>query len=126
MGSLSLFQGIFPTQRVNPDLLHCRRIVYQLSHQGSPRILEWVAYPFSRGSSRPRSQTRVSRIAGGFSTSRATGWDFSLVVSICRTPPLLVNCMRGVSVEWSWSHSPLEALILGFLLFQAQKRCVCA
>ena len=35
-------------------------IPYQLSHQGSPRILEWVAYPFSRGSSRPRNQTRVS------------------------------------------------------------------
>ena len=30
-----------------PDLPHCRRILYQLSHKGSPRILEWVAYPFS-------------------------------------------------------------------------------
>ena len=33
------------------------------------RILEWVAFPFSRGSSQPRGQTRVSHIAGGFSTS---------------------------------------------------------
>ena len=33
------------------------------------RILEWVAFPFSRGSSQPRDQTHVSRIAGGFSTS---------------------------------------------------------
>ena len=32
MGSLSLLQGIFPTQ----DLLYCRRILYQLSYQGSP------------------------------------------------------------------------------------------
>ena len=30
------------------------------------RILEWVAFPFSRGSSQPRGQTQVSRIAGGF------------------------------------------------------------
>ena len=30
------------------------------------RILEWVAFPFSRGSSQPRDQTQVSRIAGGF------------------------------------------------------------
>ena len=30
------------------------------------RILEWVAVPFSRGSSQPRDQTQVSRIAGGF------------------------------------------------------------
>ena len=33
------------------------------------RILEWVAFPFSRGSSQPRDRTHVSRIAGGFFTS---------------------------------------------------------
>ena len=36
VGSLSLLQGIFPTQGLNPDLLHCRQILYHLSHQGSP------------------------------------------------------------------------------------------
>ena len=36
MGSLSLLQGIFPTQELNRGLLHCRWILYQLSHQGSP------------------------------------------------------------------------------------------
>ena len=51
MGSLSLLQGIFPTQRSNPGLPHCRRILYQLSHKVRPRILEWVDYPFPRGSS---------------------------------------------------------------------------
>ena len=43
VGSLSLLQGIFPTQGSNPGLPHCRRTLYQLSHKGSPRILEWVA-----------------------------------------------------------------------------------
>ena len=43
MGSLSLLQGIFPTQGLNPGLPHCRQILHQLSHQGSPRILEWIA-----------------------------------------------------------------------------------
>ena len=71
MGSLCLLQGILPTQELKWGLLHCRQILYQLSHKGSPRILEWVAYPFSRGSSRPRDQTRVSCIAGRFFTSRA-------------------------------------------------------
>ena len=33
------------------------------------RILEWVAFPFSRGSSQPRDQTQVSCIAGGFFTT---------------------------------------------------------
>ena len=69
MGSHSLLQRIFPTQGSKPGLLHCRRIPYQLSHKGSPRILEWVAYPFSRGSSQPRNRTGVSCIAGGFFTS---------------------------------------------------------
>ena len=36
------------------------------------RILEWVAFPFSRGSSQPRDQTQVSLIAGRFFTSLAT------------------------------------------------------
>ena len=36
MVSLSLLQGIFPTQGSNPGPLHCRRILYQLRHQGSP------------------------------------------------------------------------------------------
>ena len=35
MGSLSLLQGIFPTQGSNPGLPHCRRMLYQLSHKGS-------------------------------------------------------------------------------------------
>ena len=35
-------QEIFPTQGSNPGLPHCRRILYQLSHQRSPRILEWM------------------------------------------------------------------------------------
>ena len=34
VGSLSLLQGIFPIQEMNPGLLHCRRILYQLSYQG--------------------------------------------------------------------------------------------
>ena len=63
--------GIFPTQGSNLGLQHCRQILYHLSHQGSTRILEWVAYTFSRGSSRPRNWTRVFCIAGGFFTSWA-------------------------------------------------------
>ena len=36
------------------------------------RIVEWVPFPFSRGSSQPRDETQVSRIAGGFFTTCAT------------------------------------------------------
>ena len=71
VGSLSLLKGIFPTQGLNPGLSHCRQILNQLSHKGSPRILEWVAYPFSSGSSWPRNRTGVSCIAGRFFTNWA-------------------------------------------------------
>ena len=72
VGSLSLLQGIFPTQGSNPGLPLCRRILYHLSHQASPRILEWGAYPFSSRSSQPRNQTGVFCIAGRFFTSWAS------------------------------------------------------
>ena len=71
MGSLSLLQGNFLTQELNWCLLHCRWILYQLSHTGSPRILEWVAYSFSSGSSQPKNWTGVFCIAGGFFTNWA-------------------------------------------------------
>ena len=90
VGSHSLLQGISPTQGLNPGLLHCWWILYRLSHQGSPRILEWLAYPFSRGSSQPRSGTRVTCIASGFFTSWTTRkalkppslWYF-IIISLC-------------------------------------------
>ena len=71
VGSLSLLQRIFPIQGLNPGLPHCQRVLYQLSHKGSPWILEWVAYPYSRGSSWPRNRTGVSSIAGRFFTNWA-------------------------------------------------------
>ena len=43
MGSHSTLQGIFLTQGSNPGLLHCRQILYRLSHQGSPERSKEVA-----------------------------------------------------------------------------------
>ena len=71
LGCHALLQGIFPTQRLNPGLPHCRWILYHLIHKGSTRKLEWVAYPFSRGSSQSRNWARVSCMAGRFFTSWA-------------------------------------------------------
>ena len=85
VGSLSLLQGIFPTQGLNPGLLHCRQTLYQLSHTGSPRILEWVAYPFFSRSPRPRNQTGVSCIAGGFCTSWGI-WEAHSDMNASRSP----------------------------------------
>ena len=73
VGCYALLQGIFPIHGSNLDLPYCRRILYCLSHQGSPRILEWVPYPLSRGTSWPKNWTGVSCIAGRFFTSWGTG-----------------------------------------------------
>ena len=59
VGRLSLLQGISPTQGLNPGLPQCKQILYQLSHKGSPGILEWAAYPFFSRSSWPRNWTGV-------------------------------------------------------------------
>ena len=71
VSSYSLLHGSsHPRDRISH--IESQRILYQLSYQGSPRILEWVAYPFSSSSSWPRIWTRVSCIVGGFFTSWAT------------------------------------------------------
>ena len=44
VGSCSLLQGTFPTQGSNPDLLHCRQILYQLSHKESIIMLIWFLF----------------------------------------------------------------------------------
>ena len=44
VGSLSRLQGIFSTQGSNPCLPHCRWILYQLSHQGSPGFPRSTSY----------------------------------------------------------------------------------
>ena len=53
VGCHDLLQGILPTQGSNPGLPHCRCILYCLSHQGSLRIWEWVAYRFGEGNGTP-------------------------------------------------------------------------
>ena len=120
VGSLSLLPGIFPTQGLNPGLLLCRQILYQLSHKRSPRILEWVAYPFSRGSSWPRNQTR-SCIAGRFFT------NWAMREALCVLKPLMFcthlwnhreiimgNQLRKsrISLSYSWFW------LIGWMLLQ--------
>ena len=124
VGCHALLQRLFLTQGLNPDLPDCGQILYCLSHQGSPRILEWVAYPFSKGSSKPRNRTGVSRISGGFFTSWATGeaclsvlpyWNLlkvnDLVLFLCNSTSPPISAVQtepnpGMClVEWLTVHS---------------------
>ena len=64
------------------DSKEIRQILYQLSHKGSPRILEWVTYPFSSGSFWPRNSTRVYYIAGDSLPSGLSGKPQSILKEI--------------------------------------------
>ena len=87
VGCHALLQGIFKTQGSNPGLSHRRQILYHLSHGGSPRILEWVSYSFSRVSSQPRNRTGVCCIANGSLSAEISGNPIPLhiyvIFSLC-------------------------------------------
>ena len=80
VGSLSLFQGIFLTQGLNLGLSHRKWILYQLSHKGSPKILEWVAYPFSSRSSWPRKWTRSPALQADYLPTELSRKPVSLLL----------------------------------------------
>ena len=64
VGSLSHLQWIFPTQELNRGLLHCRRILYQLSYEGSP-ILTLTRRFLSSENWRKEMAPRQSQVVGG-------------------------------------------------------------
>ena len=117
VGSLSLLQGIFSTQGSNSGLPHCRRILYQLSHKRSPRILEWVAYPFARGSPPPRNQTGFSCIAGRFFTN----WAIREACSVTQSCPTLWDPM-DCSLPGSSVHGVFQARILEWVAMSPPRR----
>ena len=106
VGCHALLYGIFPTQGLNPGLPHCRQILYHLSHQGSPRILEWVAYPFSRGFPDPgiepgspalQADSLPTELSGKpyvinlLISSRANSSSMILIIILAFLCPLLVH-----------------------------------
>ena len=117
VGSCSLLQEIFPTQGLNPGLLHCRLILYQLSHQGSPRILEWVACPFSSGSFQPRNQPGVSCIAGRFFTS----WAIREALTHLVDTQILAEWINELELLVKLIHSSISRGDLGYHMTQLLK-----
>ena len=107
-----LLPGIFPTQGWNPHLLHSRWILYQLSHKGSPRILEWVAYPFFSRPSGPRNWTRISCIAGGFFTNWTIREARVGKESVCNVVDLSLIPGMG-KIPWSGKWEPISVFLPG-------------
>ena len=127
LGGLSLLQGIFPTHGSNPVLLHCRKILYQLRHKGSPRVLECAAYPFSSRSSWPRNWTGVSCIADRFFTNwpirEAQLWQSPKIIAVFL---YFINCLELLHCfhltpldlsEQCWLVLAIGSIICLFLTF---------
>ena len=93
------------------------------------RILEWVAIPFSRGSSQSRYQTQVSRTAGGFFTSSATimileclhaptcgAACYTSIVSSTLTTEIISLILEITRQSWEGTHAFFKAEPLQFLM----------
>ena len=113
-GSLLLLQGIFPTQESNPGLPHCRKILCQLSHQRSPRILEWVAYPSPMDLPDPGIEPGSPALQVDSLPTELSGKPVSKVMSLLfnmlsmfviaflpRSNCLLISCSHHL--QWFWS-----------------------
>ena len=113
VGSPSLLQEIFPTQGPNPGLPQYRRIFYQLSHKGSPRILEGAAYPFCSRSLWPRNWPRVSCTAGGFFTH----WALRQGLCLSGLTGLISSLSKGLSrvslAQFKCINSSVLSLLYG-------------
>ena len=103
VGSLSLLQGIFPTQGSNPGLPHCRWILYQLSHKGRPKLGVKLLISFSK-------KLSLSWI----SSSRKTTRTFSSVQSLSCVQlfvtPWIAACQASLSIINSWSSPKLMSI----------------
>ena len=87
-----LLQGISPTQGSNSGLLFGRRILYHLSHQRSPWILQWVADPFLQGIFPTQESNQgllpcrqilaTQPVSGGFSDVEQAIWFQSMYIRV--------------------------------------------
>ena len=72
VGCHALLQGIFPTEGLNPGLLHCRQILYYLSHQGSPALPSTIINETSmyfKENYKPRKRKKIA-ISNGYLSLR--------------------------------------------------------
>ena len=65
----NLYDSYLKVKVTQSCLTLCNPMDYTVHRILQARALEWVAFPFSRGSSQPRDRTQVSQIAGGFFTN---------------------------------------------------------
>ena len=90
-----------PGDLPEPGLLHCKQTLYCLNQEESPRVVEWIAYPFFRGSSQPRNWTGVSWIAGRLALSAdLPGKPYlSTYLSSNKQPKMKIECIASYTLR---------------------------
>ena len=116
VGSLCLLQGIFPTQGSNPGVPHCRRILYQLSHRGSPKhalvdilnscdhnvlLPACITRGFPRGSVRKESACSAGDLGSIPGSGRSPGEG--------NNNPLQFSCLENPMDRGAWWATVHEA-----------------
>ena len=113
-------RGIFPTQGLKkPGLPHCGQILYHLSHQGSPRILEWVAYPspgylsnpgIELGSSALQVDSLAAELPGKPSPEMTSGFSSPVSGSCIQPCSAMLVCLSHGPGVGSWFQSVTNIL----------------
>ena len=110
VGSHSILQGIFPTQGLNPGFPHCRQILYQQSHKGSPKILELVVHVFSSGSSWPGMQPGLPALQADSLAIELSGYnkpredikaDITLPAKVCIVKAIVFSVVMYGCDSWT-------------------------
>ena len=101
----------------------CDPMDYTVHRILQARILEWVAFPFSRGSSQPRDQTQVSHIVGGFFTNEPQGkpkntevGSLSLLQRIFPTQESNQDLLHSRQILYPLSYQGSPSLKVRFIL----------
>ena len=126
VGSLPLLQGIFPTQGSNPGLLHCRWILYQLSHKGS--LMTSIALPYAADMPSLHQSGPHQRIRENWSIEelRIFGHWGSPNFSHSQEPVAWVPPCSLLFPQLSSPAPPQKALALGFVLVVNSNLWSCA
>ena len=90
VSSLSLLQGLFPTQRLNPGLPHFRQILYPLSHKENPKILVGYQIPSPVDFPNPRIELQSPALQADSLPTELSGKPRVCVcvcVCVCKSKP---------------------------------------
>ena len=93
----ALLQGIFPTQGSNPGLLHCRQILYHLTHQGS--LLSWAINTQTTSRNQDSDAANTFFFLALFSFQCLTNFPLEMFLMLEKQMPTNISRLTGIFFE---------------------------